>query len=59
MKIMIEANVYNRFKDVVISIDGDGSVLHVRISKVNDITGDTFYGGGVSIDTDSIEKEAK
>lgn len=59
MKIMIEASVYNRYKDIVISIDGDGSILHAGISKVDSLTNDIFYGDGVTIDTDSIGKEAK
>lgn len=58
MKIMIEASVYNKYKDIVIAIDGDGSVLHVSVSKVNSRTHDVYYGDGVSIDTDSIVKEA-
>lgn len=58
MKIMIEACVYNKYKDVVIAIDGDGSILHIGISKVNSSTGDTFYGDGITIDTDFIGKEA-
>lgn len=59
MKIMIEASVYNRYKDIVIAIDGDGSILNVGISKVDSLTSDTFYGDGITIDTDSIGKEAK
>ena len=59
MKIMIEASVYNRYNDIVIAIDGDGSILHVGISKVDSLTSDTFYGDGITIDTDSIGKEAK
>lgn len=59
MKIMIEASAYNRYKDIVIAIDGDGSILHVGIYKVDNLTSDTFYGDGVTIDTDSIGKEAK
>jgi hypothetical protein len=58
MKIMIEASVYNRYKDIVIAIDGDGSILHVSVSKVNSLTGDTLYGDGMTIDTDFIGKEA-
>lgn len=58
MKIMIEASVYNRYKDIVIAIDGDGSVLHVGISKVNSSTGDMYYGDGLTIDTAFIGKEA-
>jgi hypothetical protein len=57
MKIMIEASVYSKYKDVVIAIDGDGSILHVSVSKVNSRTGDTFYGDGITIDTDFIGKE--
>jgi hypothetical protein len=57
MKIMIEASVYNRYKDIVIAIDGDGSILHVSVSKVSR-TGDTFYGDGITIDTYFIGKEA-
>lgn len=59
MKIMIEASVYNKYKDIVISIDGDGSILHVGISKVDCRTSNTVYGDGLSIDTDFIGKEAK
>ena len=58
MKIMIEASTYNRYKDIVIAIDGDGSILHVGISKVDCLTSDTFYGDGITIDTDSIGREA-
>ena len=54
MKIMIEASVYNRYKDIVIAIDGDGSVLHVGISKADNTTKEVWYGDGVTIDTDSI-----
>lgn len=57
MKIMIEASVYNRYKDIVIAIDGDGSVLHVCVSKVDAKTKDVFYGDGITIDTDYIGKE--
>ena len=57
MKIMIEASMYNKYKDIVIAIDGDGSILHVGISKVNSRTGNTFYGDGITIDTDFIGKE--
>ena len=57
MKIMIEASVYNRYKDIVIAIDGDGSILHVVISKVDSSTCNTFYGDGLTIDTDYIGKE--
>ena len=57
MKIMIEASVYNRYKDIVIAIDGDGSILHVGVSKVNSQTNDVYYGDGITIDTDSIGKE--
>ena len=59
MKIMIEASVYNRYKDIVIAIDGDGSILHVGISKVDSLTSNTVYGDGITIDTDFIGKEAK
>lgn len=59
MKIMIEASVYNRYKDIVIAIDGDGSILHVGISKVDSLTSNTIYGDGLAIDTDYIGKEAK
>jgi hypothetical protein len=55
---MIEASVYNRYKDIVIAIDGDGSIIHVSVSKVNSRTGAMFYGDGITIDTDFIEKEA-
>lgn len=58
MKIMIEASVYNKYKDIVIAIDGDGSVLHVGISKVDSKTSDTFYGDGIAVDTDAIGKDA-
>ena len=58
MKIMIEASVYNRYNDIVISIDGDSSILHVGISKVNSLTHDIYYGDGVTIDTNFIGKEA-
>ena len=58
MKIMIEASVYNGYKDIVIAIDGDGSILHIGVSKVNGRTGDTFFGDGITIDTDYIGKEA-
>ena len=58
MKIMIEASVYSKYKDVVISIDGDGSIIHVSVSKVNSLTGDTSYGDGMTIDTDFIGKES-
>jgi len=57
MKIMIEASVYNKYEDVVIAIDGDGSILHVSVSKVDGHTNDTFYGDGITIDTDFIGKE--
>jgi len=57
MKIMIEASVYNRYKDIVIAIDGDGSILHIGISKVDSLTSDTVYGDGITIDTDFIGKE--
>ena len=56
MKIMIEASVYNNYKDIVISIDGDCSILHVGISKVDSLTSNTIYGDGLTIDTDFIEK---
>lgn len=59
MKIMIEASVYNRYQDIVIAIDGDGSILHVCVSKVNNLTQDTYYGDGLTIDTDYIGKEDK
>lgn len=58
MKIMIEASVYNRYKDIVISIDGEGSILHVCVSKVDAKTKDIVYGDGITIDTDYIGKEA-
>ncbi len=58
MKIMIESSVYSRYKDIVIAIDGDGSILHVCVSKVDVKTKDVFYGDGITIDTDSIGKEA-
>ena len=57
MKIMIEASTYNRYKDIVIAIDGDGSILHVSISKVKGNTGDIFYGDGITVDTDFIGQE--
>lgn len=57
MKIMIEASVYNKYKDIVIAIDGDGSILHICVSKVDGRTSDTYYGDGLSIDTDFIGKE--
>ena len=59
MKIMIEAGVYNKYKDIVIAIDGDGSILHVSVSKVDSLTRNVVYGDGLSIDTDFIGKEAK
>ena len=58
MKIMIEASVYNKYKDIVIAIDGDGTILHVGVSKVDYSTSNIYYGDGLSIDTDSIGKEA-
>jgi len=58
MKIMIEACVYNKYKDIVIAIDGDGSILHVSVSKINSQTSDVYYGDGITVDTYSIGKEA-
>ena len=58
MKIMIEASMYNRYKDIVIAIDGEGSILHVCVSKVDTKTKDAFYGDDITIDTDFIGKEA-
>lgn len=57
MKIMIEASVYNQYKDIVIAIDGDGSILHIGISKVNKTTNETWYADGISVDTDSIGRK--
>ena len=57
MKIMIEASVYNKYKDIVIAIDGDGPILNVCVSKVDYSTSNIYYGDGLSIDTDSIGKE--
>ena len=57
MKIMIEASVYNKYKDIVIAIDGDGSFLNVCVSKVNSQTKDIFYGDSLTIDTAFIGKE--
>lgn len=59
MKIMIEACVYNKYKDIVIAIDGDGSILHVSVYKINSQTSDVYYGDGITVDTDSIGKEAE
>ena len=59
MKIMIEACVYNKYKDIVIAIDGDGSILHVSVSKINSQTSDLYYGDGITVDTDSIGEEAE
>lgn len=56
MKIMIEASVYNKYKDIVIAIDGDGSILHIGISKVNNATKDVYYIDGININIDSIER---
>lgn len=57
MKIMIEACVYNRYKDVVISIDGDGPILNILVSKKGK-DNKIYVGDGLTIDTDSIIKEA-
>lgn len=56
MKIFIEASVYNEYKDIIIAIDGDGSVLNVQVSK-KDAKGDIYYGDGLTIDTNTIGKE--
>lgn len=51
MKIMIEASVYNAFKDVVISIDGEpNGVMNVLVSRIND-SGHTFVLDGLTVDT--------
>jgi hypothetical protein len=57
MKIMIEASVYNRYEDIVIAIDGDGSILNIQVSK-KDYKGNIYYGDGLTIDTNTISKEA-
>lgn len=57
MKIMIEASVYNRYEDIVIAIDGDGSILNIQVSKKGH-KGNIYYGDGLSIDTNTIGKEA-
>ena len=57
MKIMIEACVYNRYKDVVIYIDGDGPILNILVSKKGK-DNKIYVGDGLTIDTDSIIKEA-
>ena len=56
MKIFIEASVYNKYKDIMIAIDGDGSVLNVQVSK-KDAKGNIYYGDGLSIDTNTIGKQ--
>lgn len=51
MKIMIEASVYNAFKDVVIAIDGEpNGVMNVLLSRIDD-RGDTFVLDGLTVDT--------
>ena len=52
MKIMIEASVYNRFKDIVISIDGEegSGIMNVTIGRTND-NGDFFVLDGMTVDT--------
>ena len=42
MKIFIEASVYNKYKDIIIAIDGDDSVLNVQVSK-EDAKGNIYY----------------
>ena len=50
--------MYNKYKDIVIAIDGDGSILNIGVSKVDFRTSNTIYGDGISVDTDYIGKEA-
>ena len=57
MKIMIEASVYNRHENIVIAIDGDGSILNIQVSK-KDYKGNIYYGDGLTIDTNTIGEEA-
>ena len=56
MKIMFEASTYNRYRDIVISIDGQGSILNVQISKKDD-RGNIYFGDGLTVDTDLIGKD--
>lgn len=56
MKIMVEANVYHQYKNIIIAIDGDGQVLHVSVSKM-DTKGNIYYGDGLTIDTNTIGKD--
>ena len=51
MKIMIEACVYNAFKNVVISIDSDSDgALCVLVSRTDD-NGNAFVLDGLTVDT--------
>lgn len=59
MKIMIEACVYNAFKDVVISIDGESDgTLSLLVSRTDD-RGNTFVLDGLTVDSVRHEPEVK
>ena len=56
MKIMIEKSVYNKFDDIIIAIDGDGSILHVQVSK-KDARDNFYFLDSMTIDTVTKQKD--
>lgn len=56
MKIMIEKSVYNKFDDIIIAIDGDGSILHVQASK-KDARDNFYFLDSMTIDTAVKQKD--